>query len=46
MCRITHVELNEKGEPKSAVIHFEKPSAAKTALMVKITLSLDFLCSG
>jgi hypothetical protein len=33
--RISKIDLEEKTEPKAAVIHFEKSSAAKTALMVR-----------
>ena len=32
--RITAIEFEEKTNPKSAVIYFEKAAAAKTALMV------------
>jgi len=32
--KITSIDFNDKSEPKSATIHFEKPSAAKTALML------------
>jgi len=32
--KITSVQFDEKASPKSAAIHFEKPSAAKTALML------------
>jgi len=32
--KITSIDFNEKSEPKSATIHFEKSSAAKTALML------------
>jgi len=32
--KITHIDFHENGKPKSAVVHFEKPSAAKTALML------------
>jgi len=47
--RITKLELNDKAEPRSAVITFEKLSAAKTALMldegvldgVKLSVSSD-----
>ena len=33
--RISSIDLNEKAEPRTAVVHFEKPSAAKTALIVR-----------
>jgi len=32
--KITSIDSNDKSEPKNATIHFEKPSAAKTALML------------
>ncbi|THH14008.1 hypothetical protein EW146_g6268 [Bondarzewia mesenterica] len=32
--KIESIEYNEKATPKTATIHFEKPSAAKTALML------------
>ncbi|KAI0317651.1 hypothetical protein OF83DRAFT_1171814 [Amylostereum chailletii] len=32
--KITKIEFNDKATPKSAVVHFGKPSAAKTALML------------
>lgn len=32
--KISQIDLDETGPSKSAVIHFEKPSAAKTALML------------
>jgi len=37
--RISKIDLTETGPSKVAVIHFEKPSAAKTALMVRLTLA-------
>ncbi len=37
--RISKIDLDESGPQKSAVIHFEKPSAAKTALMVRLSLA-------
>ena len=39
--RISSIDLNEKAEPRTAVVHFEKPSAAKTALIVS---ALDYGC--
>jgi len=41
--RISKIDLDETGPSKSAVIHFEKPSAAKTALMVRSLLALRTL---
>jgi RNA recognition motif-containing protein len=32
--KITHIDFHEDGKPKFAVVHFEKPSAAKTAVML------------
>ncbi|VDC04588.1 unnamed protein product [Peniophora sp. CBMAI 1063] len=32
--KIQSIDLNEKAEPRTAVVHFEKPSAAKTALIL------------
>jgi len=32
--KITHIDFHEDGKPKHAVVHFEKPSAAKTAVML------------
>jgi hypothetical protein len=37
MSSIVKIDLDETGPSKSAVIHFEKPSAAKTALMVRLS---------
>lgn len=39
LSRISKIELSENGPSKSAIIHFEKPSAAKTALMVRLSLA-------
>jgi len=36
--RISKIDLDETGPSKSATIHFEKPSAAKTALMLNGSL--------
>jgi len=36
--RILKIDLHENGPTKAAVIHFEKPSAAKTALMLNGSL--------
>jgi RNA recognition motif-containing protein len=36
--RISKIDLDESGPQKSAIIHFEKPSAAKTALMLNGSL--------
>jgi len=36
--RILKIDLDETGPSKSAIIHFEKPSAAKTALMLNESL--------
>jgi len=36
--RISKIDLTETGPSKSAIIHFEKPSAAKTALMLNGSL--------
>ena len=41
--RISSIDLNEKAEPRTAVVHFEKPSAAKTALIVS---ALDYHREG
>jgi hypothetical protein len=38
--RILKIDINETGPSKSATIYFEKPSAAKTALMVRLSLFL------
>ena len=40
--RISSIDLNEKAEPRTAVVHFEKPSAAKTALIVS---ALDYMAA-
>jgi hypothetical protein len=32
--RINSIDFNETGTPKTATIHFEKPTAVKTALML------------
>jgi hypothetical protein len=42
MPRISKIDLDETGPSKSAIIHFEKPSAAKTALMVRLFLALMY----
>jgi hypothetical protein len=41
MSSIVKIDLDETGSSKSAVIQFEKPSAAKTALMVRLSLALS-----
>jgi hypothetical protein len=37
--RISKIDFDETGPSKTAIIHFEKPSAAKTALMVRLSLA-------
>ena len=41
MSRISKIDHSETGPSKSAVIHFEKPSAAKTALMVRLSFAFS-----
>lgn len=47
---ISKVDLDETGPSKSATIHFEKSEAAKTALIVRLSLllrySLPYLASN
>lgn len=43
--RISKIDFDETGSSKSTVIHFEKPSAAKTALMVRLSLALRYSSS-
>jgi len=47
--RIVKIDFNETSPSKSAAIHFEKPSAAKTALMVRplfLVSSCGWYCSA